>query len=121
MEQEIKRIPPGDHVCVITNSKMIQSRNGRYGFLLQLYIKGYSDGPFFHPLWLGNYKGFREDTKRKHRIIWRLASLSIGRLRTTFSSLKTNNSFGKMFIGHIRYRQIGETDTPELHIKGEIK
>ena len=119
-EKEIQNIPSGDHVCLVIDSKMIRSRNGRHGFLLKICIKGYSDQPFFHALWLGNYKNFREDTKRKHRIIWRLTSLSIGRLQTSFSSLKNNDSFGKIFLGHIRYRKIGGVDMPELQIKGGV-
>lgn len=106
-EKEPELIPEGEYDCVIIESKITKSRNSaRYGLLFKFIVKGYPDTPLYHSLWLGNYKDFRNDDKRKHQILWRLTSTNIGALDTTFKKLKNNDAFGCVFIGIIKHEEI---------------
>ena len=70
MEEKPKLIPTGTYHFDIIDIKERQSKLGRYGYVLKLQpIRKHSNLIMFHGIWLGNYKDFRQDSRKKSTLI----------------------------------------------------
>jgi hypothetical protein len=99
---KIKLIPEGLYHFEVIKTEEYQSRTGRYGSKLTLQIIRQPELPlYFHYIWYGNYKDYKEVNLKKSVILWRLAKEFGNHSGIKIKDLLKNNVSNKTFIAKI--------------------